>query len=79
MPRVLIFPQYIPEVQFNIQQLTPAEALFRLLQCLVNARNFPDGGMAATAHLARQVIAYNMTYPDIESASEWIKKIIIAG
>jgi hypothetical protein len=78
-PRVLIFPQYIPEAQFNVQRLTPAEALFHLLQCLVNARNFPDYGMAAATRLARQVSAFSLTYSDIESASEWIKKIIIAG
>ena len=47
-PRLLIFPRYSPEAQFNVQRLTSADTLFRLLQGLVNARNFPDGGMTAT-------------------------------
>lgn len=78
-PRVLIFPQYIPEAQFSVQRLTPAEALFRLLQCLVNARNFPDYGMSATTRLARQVTAYSLTYSDIEKATQWIQQTITAG
>ena len=78
-PRVLIFPRYIPESEFHFEQLTPADALFRLLQCLVNARNFPDHGMSATARLARQVTAFSLTYSNIESASEWIKQTTLAG
>ena len=78
-PRVLIFPRYVPESEFHFERLTPADALFRLLQCLVNARNFPDHGMAATARLARQVIAFSLTYSDIESATEWVERTALAG
>jgi hypothetical protein len=79
VPRVLIFPHYFPEAQFSVQKLTKPDTLFRLLQCLVNSRNFPDGGMAATTRLAKQVTAYSLTYPDIENATQWIKQIILAG
>jgi hypothetical protein len=75
-PRLLIFPRYTPEAEFHIERLTPADALFRLLRCLVNARNFPDHGMPATARLARQVTAFSLTYSDIESATQWIKQTI---
>lgn len=78
-PRALIFPQYVPKAQFSVQRLTPAEALFRLLQCLVNARNFPDYGMAAATRLARQVTAYSLTYSDTEKATQWIQQTITAG
>ncbi|MCQ3938717.1 MAG: hypothetical protein DPW18_16970 [Chloroflexi bacterium] len=71
-PRILLFPQYVPGAQFHTQKLTPADALFRLLQTLVNARNFADGGMTAAARLARQSAAYTLTYSDIESAARWI-------
>lgn len=75
-PRVLIFPHYASEAEFHVEQLSPADALFRLLQCLVNTRNFPDHGMSAAAHLARQVTAFSLTYSNIESATEWIKQTI---
>jgi hypothetical protein len=73
-PRLLIFPHYSPEAAFCIEKLSPAETLFHLMQCLVNARNLPDHGLAATAHLARQVKAFTLTYSDNESATEWIKQ-----
>lgn len=71
-PRILIFPQYVPGAQFHTEGLTSADALFHLLQTLVNARNFTDGGMTAAARLARQVTAYTLTYSNIENAAQWI-------
>jgi hypothetical protein len=78
-PHLLVFPRYTPEAQFSVQRLTTADALFRLLQCLVNARNFPDGGMSATTRLAKRVTAYSLTYSDIENATQWIKAIVSAS
>ncbi|MBI5824237.1 MAG: hypothetical protein HZB18_09440 [Chloroflexi bacterium] len=74
-PRVLIFPRYIAGAEFQTQPLTSAETLFQLLQCLVNARNFPDHGMSATKQLAREVSAFRLNYSDIEIATQWIQKI----
>ncbi|MEW6286109.1 MAG: hypothetical protein AB1509_07765 [Chloroflexota bacterium] len=71
-PRILLFPQYTPGAPLRTQRLTPAEALFRLLQCLVNSRNFPDGGMSAAARLTRQVHAYTLEYSDLETVAQWI-------
>ncbi len=78
-PRVVIFPHYDPQVEFQVERITTANALFRLLQCLVNARNFPDHGMSATTHLARQVTAFSLTYSNLESATEWIKQTASAA
>lgn len=73
-PRLLVFPSYQPEAGFREKHLTTADTLFRLLQNLVNARNFPDYGFAETTRLARQVTAYEIIYSDIEKASAWIQK-----
>ncbi len=78
-PRLIIFPRYEPDAAFRIERLTRAETLFRLLQHLVNARNFPDYGMDAASHLARRVNAYTLTYSNIETASAWIQKTIQQG
>lgn len=75
-PRILLFPQYTAGAPLRVQRLTPAEALFQLMQCLVNARNFTDGGMSAAARLARQVAVYSLTYSDIESAAQWITRTV---
>ena len=73
-PRLLFFPHYTPDTSFRVTKLSPAEALFRLLQTLVNARNLADTGMKAAACLVRRVTAYSLDYSDIESATAWIKQ-----
>ncbi|GAB4493304.1 MAG: hypothetical protein Fur0016_04100 [Anaerolineales bacterium] len=73
VPRLLLFPRYMPDAPFRITQLTPAESLFRLLQTLVNARNLPDFGLASAARLARQVTAYAVEYSDFETITAWIQ------
>jgi hypothetical protein len=75
-PRMLVFPKYIPEAGFHAEPLKQADALFRLLQCLVNARNFPDSSLAAASRLAQQVIAWQLTYSNIESATQWIQQTL---
>jgi hypothetical protein len=69
---VLVFPRYVPEAGLHVEPLKPADALFRLLQGLVNARNFPDGGLTAASRLARQVRAWQITYSDLESVTAWL-------
>ena len=73
-PRLLIFPCYEAGAPLQTRKLTGAEALFRLLQTLVNARNLPGHGMDAATRLARQVTAYSLTYSNLEDASAWIHK-----
>jgi hypothetical protein len=77
-PRVLIFPTYKDGPPFQVESLTSANTLFHLMQTLVNARNFPDHGMAAAARLSRQVTAFSLTYSDIETATQWIQQTIAA-
>lgn len=75
-PHTLIFPHYIPNTELHTEPLKPADALFRLLQGLVNARNFPDGGLAAASRLVKQVRAWQLTYSDLESAAAWIQQTL---
>ena len=76
IPRLLIFPTYAKDAEFEVKELTVANTVFHLLQTLVNARNFEDHGMQATKQLASQVQAYTLMYSDIEQAAEWIQKTI---
>ena len=75
-PHVLLFPHYVPNAELYFEPIKPADALFRLLQGLVNARNFPDGGLAAASRLAKQVCAWQLTYSDLESATAWIQQTL---
>ena len=76
VPRLLVFPTYAKEAEFQVQELSTANTVFHLLQTLVNARNFENHGMQATKQLASQVQAYTLMYSDIKQAAEWIQKTI---
>lgn len=76
-PEIIIFPNYVRGADFQVERLTSANTLFGLLQILVNARNFPDHGMAVAARLAQQTAAYRLVYSDIEIATQWIQKTLI--
>jgi hypothetical protein len=78
-PRLLIFPHYDPSSALQFQKLTAAETLFRLLQNITNARNLPRHGLDGATCLAQNVTAYTLTYPNSESASEWIREKLKVG
>jgi len=78
-PGLLLFPRYEAAAELQIEPLTAAGSLFRLMQGLVNARNFPDHGLGAASRLARQVQAYSLIYSDLEVATRWIKANIAKG
>ncbi len=78
-PGLLVFVKYEAGARFRSERLTSASSLFLMMQCLVNARNFSDGGLGAAAGLARAAPAFSLTYSDVESAGEWIQSRIDAG
>ncbi len=75
-PRVLIFPTYKANAEFQTERLSPANTLFRLLQTLVNARNLPNHGIDAASQLSRQVTAFSLIYSDLEQARAWIQETL---
>lgn len=62
--RLIIFPSYVAGSSLYIEALSPAEAGLRLIECNLNARNFPDGGFKAVAGLARRTVALKVQYGD---------------
>lgn len=72
-PRLLIFSGYSAGSPLITKPVSPGEALFRLLQCLVNSRNFGDGGLAAAGRLAHAAPGFSLVYSDAQDAREWIR------
>jgi hypothetical protein len=60
--RLIIFPNYQADSDFELRQLSRAQAGLELMQCLINARNLPDHGFPEVIRLARAVPAYKMIY-----------------
>jgi hypothetical protein len=78
-PRLLVFPRYVPWAALQVQKLTTAETLFRVMQNVTNARNLPRHGLDAATQLAQRVQAYTLTYSDLNNASGWIQKTLQAS
>jgi hypothetical protein len=59
---LIIFPHYQVQSDFELQQLSRAQAGLELMQCLINARNLPEHGFLEITRLARLTPAFKMTY-----------------
>ncbi len=75
-PRLLIFPRYAPHEPFAVQPLSAAQTVFRLMARLISFSHPIDGGLPVAKRLARQTMAYSLTYSEINQATSWINKII---
>ena len=59
---VIILPRYTPEAELQLQALSPAQAVFALIDTVINARNLPDHGMPELARLARSIPVHQLVY-----------------
>ena len=69
---MIIFPRYDPTVLFEVEQLSPAQTTFNLMQNLVNARNLPRHGLSALATVAKAAPGYTLVYSDVTRVSTWL-------
>jgi hypothetical protein len=70
---LLLFPRYQAGVDFAWRPLSKAQGGLELMQCLINARNLPDYGLAEIARLAQAAPAYRMSYASFEQIGERIE------
>lgn len=78
LPQVLIFPQYVRGLPLAIRRVSAADAAFRLMPRLVNARNLPGRGFLGMTRLARILPAYTLTYSDPAPVLAAVDRIIRA-
>ena len=71
-PAYLLFPRYQPDAPFCAERLSPAAALFRLLQRVLNAKNLPAHGSQVAGRVVRQLPAYEVTYSDLSEVQAWL-------
>ena len=74
-PQVIVFPRYAAGEPLAARRVSPAEALFLLMQLLINARNLPEQGFTAATRLAHQATSYNLAYSDVSEAAAWIEQL----
>ncbi len=76
---MLVFPQFETDADLRIETLTAADAGLRLVECNLNARNFPDGGFAEISKLARGVPAISLEYGNFTQLEETLDAVLRMG
>src|SRR5581483_11068574 len=61
---LMVFPEFSADADTEIGVLTSGQAVARLIDCNLNARNLRDGGFGALSRLARNVTAISLRYAD---------------
>jgi hypothetical protein len=74
-PRLIVFPRFRPQADFELTRLTPARAAVRLIGSVANAANLSDHGIGRAATLARAVAAYSLTYGHFAQLSPLLRLI----
>ncbi len=72
---LVVFPRYQPGADFALRPLSKAQGGLELMQCLINARNLPDYGLAEIARLAQAAPAFCMSYASFEQVGERIEEM----
>ena len=76
---MLVFPRFSAGATLRIEGLTAAEAGLRLVECNLNARNFPDGGFSEITKFARRVPAISLEYGDFAQLEETLDAVLRIG
>jgi hypothetical protein len=74
--RLILFPHYQTDGEFEWQELTPAQTGLELMQFLINARNLPDHGFGEIARLSRTTKAIKFTYSSFQQIEKAIQAIL---
>lgn len=72
---LVVFPHYQAGADFSWRPLAKAQGGLELMQCLINARNLPDHGLAEIARLARLAPAFRMDYAGFEQIESTIENL----
>ena len=62
----IIFPTYKPGSPFSFTPLSRGRVGLRLMACVMNARNLVDHGFDQVAHIAGDVVGYEMDYSNLQ-------------
>jgi hypothetical protein len=60
--RVMLFPEYSTDKNYQLASMSPAQCAHRLMGALINARNLPNKGLDAVSNLARSIPGYQLRY-----------------
>jgi len=74
--KLIIFPHYQANSDFELRLLSKAQAGKQLMQCCINARNLSGHGFSDITNLVRRVRAYHLTYSDFAQIGREIEELV---
>lgn len=72
----VVFPQYSPDRPVDVRRLGPAATVVALAQCTFYFNSDGERHLPLLARLARTVPAFEIEYPDLESALTLVRDIL---
>jgi len=75
-PKLLLFPTYQAEANLTAHKIPKGDAIFRLMQRVINFANVDQRGFPQAKHLVQRCDCYELIYSDITEATAWIKKML---
>jgi hypothetical protein len=75
---LIIFPHFREGSDFQLREVSKAQAGLALMQCLINARNLEEHGFPEVTRLVRTTPAYEMTYGGFDQIGGAIDGLIEA-
>lgn len=74
--RLMLFPQYVPQTELEIQFLSKAQTGMALMQTCLNARNVPERVLPQVARLAQVAPAYRLRYNNFDQIAASIESFL---
>lgn len=74
--RLILFPRFSSQVEFEVSRLSASDAAIRLTASLTNARNLPDHGFPRVLQAVRDLPALSFTYNRFPTPAELSRLIL---
>ena len=74
--RLMLFPQYAPNIECDIQPLSKAQTGMALMQTCLNARNLPEQVLVQAARLAQVAPAYRLRYSSFAQIAAPVESLL---
>lgn len=77
--RLVVLPHYQAGAELSMRVLSNGAAAFSLMAANLNARNFPDGGLATIAATLAEAVCLDVTYGDVSQLDAGLADIARAA
>lgn len=74
--KVILFPNIVSDDDHRVRRLSKAEAVLKLVECLINGRNLPNHGFEEVSRLAKTVPVYDLYYSGFDALPDLLAQVL---